>query len=64
MVEFESESNNGDAYLSAANTVTYSLSTASNANSLLITVTGANGCKVGKKITVVSGVLTYQDITF
>lgn len=64
LVEFDSESSNGDAYLSASNTITYSLSTASNANSLMITVIDASGCRIGKKVTVVSGVLTYQDITF
>jgi hypothetical protein len=64
LVEFDSESSNGDAFLSAANTITYSLSTASNTNSLLITVIDASGCRIGKKVTVVSGVLTYQNITF
>lgn len=64
LVEFDSESSNGDAFLSAGSTITYSLSTASNANSLMITVIDASGCRIGKKVTVVSGVLTYQDITF
>lgn len=64
LVEFDSESSNGDAFLSASNTITYSLSTASNSNSLMITVIDASGCRIGKKVTVVSGVLTYQDITF
>lgn len=64
VVEFDSESSNGDAFQSAANTVSYSLSTASNSNSLFIKITDASGCRVGKKVTVVSGVLTYENITF
>lgn len=63
-VEFESESNNGDAFLSALNTVTYSLSTGTNFNAMVIKVIDASGCKVGKKVTVVSGALTYENITF
>jgi hypothetical protein len=53
---------NANAELSPNNIISLSLDTGSDANSLLIRVTDANGCKSGLQLTVKSGVIYYETV--
>lgn len=54
-VDLEVLGGTGDAYLSGSNSVTFSLSSNSTSNAMIITVTDSKGCKAAKKIYIVDG---------
>jgi hypothetical protein len=53
---------NANAELSPNNVINLTLNTSSDANSLLIRVTDANGCKTGLQLTVRSGIIYYETV--
>lgn len=63
VMEYESVGS-ASAEMTSATQITPTISTASNNNSLVITVTDASGCKLAKKYTVSGGVVSTQNIQF